>query len=72
MDYLDESDIPFRIYYPIPLHRQQAYKQIAAHENLPVSEMLSKEVISLPIHSEIDGQDVGYITDKIKAFFAKL
>jgi dTDP-4-amino-4,6-dideoxygalactose transaminase len=47
--------IPTAIYYPIPLHRQQAYKHYPVGEGgLPVSERLADEVISLPMHAYLD------------------
>ncbi|MCW0234963.1 MAG: DegT/DnrJ/EryC1/StrS family aminotransferase [Ferrovibrio sp.] len=53
-------DIPVNIYYPIPLHKQAGYRQYpASPDGLPVSERLSREVVSLPMHPYLsdDQQD---------------
>ncbi len=70
--YLKEAGIPSMIYYPVPLYEQEAYKGKAANDVdfLPVTDLLCKEVISLPMHSELDEDTLTYISDKVKAFFA--
>ncbi len=68
--YLKEQGIPAPIYYPIPLHLQKAYQDARYKEgDFPVTEHLCKNVISLPIHTEMKEEDLKYITDKVKAFF---
>ena len=55
--YLKKAGIPSMIYYPLPLHWQPAYKDLCRCPlPLPVSEALCKEVLSLPIHTELDKQ----------------
>jgi dTDP-4-amino-4,6-dideoxygalactose transaminase len=52
---LKAEGIPTAIYYPKPLHRQEAYRQFPADEQgLPVSDLLADEVISLPMHAYLD------------------
>ncbi|MEL7251232.1 MAG: DegT/DnrJ/EryC1/StrS family aminotransferase [Bacteroidota bacterium] len=70
--YLKEEGIPSMIYYPVPLYEQQAYQGTAANnvEFLPVTDQLCKEVISLPMHSELDEGTLVYISEKVKAFFS--
>jgi dTDP-4-amino-4,6-dideoxygalactose transaminase len=52
---LKAEGIPSAIYYPKPLHRQEAYRHFPADENgLPVSDLLADEVISLPMHAYLD------------------
>ena len=67
--FLQEKEIPSMIYYPMPLHFQKAY---AMHYNssydLNVSEKLSKEVLSLPIHTEMNENQLNYIVETIKNF----
>ena len=58
--------IPSMIYYPIPIHNQVPYKNNQSLEN---TELLSKEVISLPIHTEIENSNQEYIIEKIDNFF---
>ncbi len=54
-DMLKAKGIPTAVYYPIPLHRQVAYKKFpAADGGLPVTDRLSSEVISLPMHAYLD------------------
>jgi UDP-2-acetamido-2-deoxy-ribo-hexuluronate aminotransferase len=69
--YLESKGIPSMIYYPIPLHLQRAYKQDGFGEgSFPVTEALSKEVLSLPIHTELTTEALMYIANSIKQFFA--
>jgi UDP-2-acetamido-2-deoxy-ribo-hexuluronate aminotransferase len=52
---LKAEGIPTAIYYPIPLHRQQAYKHYPVGEGgVTVSDRLAAEVISLPMHAYLD------------------
>ena len=67
--YLNENDIPCGVYYPVPLHRQKAYIDPAVSEdNFPVTNQLVKEVISLPMHSELSVEQVEYIAAKVLAY----
>ena len=69
-EFLNSRDIPAMIYYPVPLHRQEAFKTIArAHTSLEISEQLSREVLSLPMHTELTQQQQDYIISAIKEFF---
>ncbi|MFB6342828.1 DegT/DnrJ/EryC1/StrS family aminotransferase [Saccharicrinis sp. FJH62] len=69
-DFLNKKDIPAMVYYPVPLHLQKAYIDPRYDEgDFPVSEQLSKEVISLPMHTELSEDQLLYITESIKAFF---
>jgi dTDP-4-amino-4,6-dideoxygalactose transaminase len=69
--YLDEQKIPSMIYYPVPLYKQEAFKSSAKEgEFFPNTEQLCEEVISLPIHTEMDQVQLAFITEKVKAFFA--
>jgi dTDP-4-amino-4,6-dideoxygalactose transaminase len=68
--YLQENGIPSMIYYPLPLHFQKAYSQnLKPSMDLSVSEMLANEVISLPIHTEMDEAQLNYITEAVLSFF---
>ncbi|MCB0375551.1 MAG: DegT/DnrJ/EryC1/StrS family aminotransferase, partial [Sinomicrobium sp.] len=69
--YLSENKIPYGIYYPVPLHRQEAYKDDRYNEaDFPVTNRLVNEVISLPMHTELDEEQIHYITSKIIAFLS--
>lgn len=69
--YLKEQSIPSMVYYPVPLYEQEAYKGADAQATsfLPVTDQLCKEVISLPMHSELDEGTLAYIVNTIKAFW---
>jgi dTDP-4-amino-4,6-dideoxygalactose transaminase len=69
-DFLNKKGIPTMIYYPVPLHFQNAYKSFnKAGESFPVSELLSEQVLSLPMHPELDEEQLTYITSSILEFF---
>jgi UDP-2-acetamido-2-deoxy-ribo-hexuluronate aminotransferase len=68
--YLDDKGIPTMIYYPVPLHLQKAYQRPDCKEGtFPVTEKLSKTVISLPIHTEMKDEELKFISETIKAFY---
>ncbi len=67
--FLLDHDIPNAIYYPVPLHAQKAYA--AEHykeEDFKVTNQLIQEVISLPMHTELDEEQLSFITGKILEF----
>jgi dTDP-4-amino-4,6-dideoxygalactose transaminase len=69
--HLEDKGVPTMIYYPIPLHLQKAYSRDGFGEgSFPLTESLSKEVISLPIHTEIKEEQLNYIVNSIKEFFS--
>lgn len=68
--YLREHQIPTAVYYPLPLHQQPVFRYLNYSEgSLPVSERLSQQVLSLPMHTELDEEQIGYIAERIKTFF---
>ncbi|PIB28969.1 DegT/DnrJ/EryC1/StrS family aminotransferase [Maribacter sp. 4G9] len=67
--FLAENIIPCGIYYPIPLHRQKAYLDERYKEaDFKVTNQLVEEVISLPMHTELDDEQIAFITDKVIEF----
>lgn len=71
--YLFEKGIPSMIYYPLPLHHQKAYQSISKWQGaLNVSEKLCTEVISLPIHTEFEQEQLNYITQNIINYFNRI
>ena len=69
---LKALDIPTAIYYPIPMHRQTAFKDLDLDDNhCPVSDQLADTVISLPIHPYLSENDQNVICDAIKDFLKK-
>ncbi len=67
--HLNDNGIPCGVYYPIPLHRQKAYVDDRYNEaDFPVTNQLIKEVISLPMHTELDDEQINFITSKVIEF----
>ena len=67
--YLAEQGIPAMIYYPVPGHRQKMFEQFnVASLDLPVTDWLTQRVISLPIHTELDEEQLAYITTHVLAY----
>ncbi len=70
--YLNENGIPCGVYYPIPLHLQKAYRDERYNEkDFKVTNQLVKEVISLPMHTELDDEQIEFITEKVIDFVTK-
>jgi dTDP-4-amino-4,6-dideoxygalactose transaminase len=68
--YLDTKGIPSMIYYPGPLHMQEAYRYLGYSENdFPVTSALCKEVLSLPMHPDMEPEQIDFITVKVLEFF---
>lgn len=68
-EHLAQKGIPFGIYYPIPLHLQKAYADERYNEDdFRVTNQLVKEVISLPMHTELEDEQIQYITQTIIQF----
>ena len=67
--YLSDNSIQTLIHYPIPPHKQQAYKELE-HLSFPITEQIHKEVISLPISPVIGDEDVQKIIKVVNAFSA--
>lgn len=70
--FLESKNIPTMVYYPGPLHMQEAYSYLGHDENdFPVTTALCKEVLSLPMHPDMERDQLDYITHSILEFFAK-
>lgn len=66
--FLNENGIPCGVYYPIPLHKQKAYVDERYQEaDFKVTNALVEQVISLPMHTELDDEQIEFITQKVKA-----
>jgi UDP-2-acetamido-2-deoxy-ribo-hexuluronate aminotransferase len=71
-EFLQSKGIPAMIYYPVPLHFQKAYLDPRYKAgDFPVTEDLCKRVISLPMHSELDAEQLNYIVEGVKEFLKK-
>jgi UDP-2-acetamido-2-deoxy-ribo-hexuluronate aminotransferase len=70
--YLAEVQIPSMIYYPVPAHRQKMFAAFGGNEyNLPVTDWLTRRVISLPMHTELDEEQLQYVVDHVLKFINK-
>jgi dTDP-4-amino-4,6-dideoxygalactose transaminase len=70
--FLESKKIPSMVYYPAPLHVQKAYGYLGYNENdFPVTTSLCKEVLSLPMHPDMEKDQIDYITTKVLEFFDK-
>jgi UDP-2-acetamido-2-deoxy-ribo-hexuluronate aminotransferase len=70
--FLESKNIPSMIYYPGPLHIQEAYKYLGYTVNdFPVTTVLCKEVLSLPMHPDMEQEQVDYIILNVLEFFRK-
>jgi dTDP-4-amino-4,6-dideoxygalactose transaminase len=71
--FLESRKIPSMVYYPAPLHVQKAYSYLGYNDNdFPVTTSLCKEVLSLPMHPDMEKDQLDYITTNVLEFFDKL
>jgi len=71
-NFLEKKNIPSMVYYPQPLHIQEAYRSLGYKEDdFPVTTALCKEVLSLPIHPDMEQEQLNYIIFNILEFFNK-
>jgi dTDP-4-amino-4,6-dideoxygalactose transaminase len=69
LEHLQSKNIPCAIYYPVPMHMQKAYENDRYKEgDLPVTEELSRRGISLPMHTELDEEQIAFIAGAIEEF----
>lgn len=66
ISFLSEKKIPAMIYYPVPGHKQKMFERFADAElDLPITDWLTERVISLPIHTEMDKEQLDYIATSV-------
>ncbi len=71
-EFLARYEIPSMIYYPVPLHVSSAYGAFGYKQgDFPESELVAKEVLSLPMHTELNHNQQQFIAEKIQEFFTK-
>jgi UDP-2-acetamido-2-deoxy-ribo-hexuluronate aminotransferase len=64
--FLGDNKIPSMIYYPVPGHKQKMFASFGATDvSLPTTDWLTERVISLPVHTEMDKEQLGFITTKV-------
>ena len=70
--YLAQHNIPSMIYYPVPAHRQKMFEAFGgSNYQLDTTDWLTERVISLPMHTELDEQQLEFITSKVLEFAGK-
>ena len=70
--YLAEHQVPSMIYYPVPAHRQKMFEAFGGGAyQLPLTDWLTERVISLPIHTELDEEQLTFITQNVLAYINK-
>lgn len=67
-EYLTQHQIPNMIYYPVPGHRQKMFENLGIQVALPITDDLTRRVLSLPIHTELTEEQLHYITKTILNF----
>ncbi|MCO4293645.1 DegT/DnrJ/EryC1/StrS family aminotransferase [Solitalea sp. MAHUQ-68] len=71
--HLEEQGIPSMIYYPLPLYKQEAFRSEKYHErDFPVSEALCAQVLSLPMHTELDEVQLDFITNSVISYVSSI
>jgi dTDP-4-amino-4,6-dideoxygalactose transaminase len=69
--HLQENGVGSEIYYPLSLHQQVCFRELGYREgDFPESEKAAREVLALPVHSAMADQDVDYVCQQIRAFYA--
>lgn len=69
---LNARGVPTAIHYPVPLHRQPAYREFGAHARAPVSESLAEQVISLPMYPDMTEDVQDRIVQELHAVLAEI
>jgi dTDP-4-amino-4,6-dideoxygalactose transaminase len=70
--YLKENGVGTEVYYPLPMHLQNCYRDLGHRKGaFPVSERAAEEVLSLPIYAELTCEQQGYVVEKIAEFFRR-
>jgi dTDP-4-amino-4,6-dideoxygalactose transaminase len=69
--HLKAAGIGSEVYYPLPLHLQPCYSDLGCKKgDFPVSEKLAAESLALPVHGDLAEDDIDYVCDSIRSFYA--
>ncbi|MCA9792565.1 MAG: DegT/DnrJ/EryC1/StrS family aminotransferase, partial [Candidatus Eremiobacteraeota bacterium] len=66
--FLSAQGVPTNIYYPLPLHHQQAFANLRGSQPLDVSERLCEQVVSLPMHTELSDDQLELVASSVVEF----
>jgi len=70
--YLAEQQVPSMIYYPVPGHKQKMFEQFnTASQEMPITDWLTERVISLPMHTELDEEQLNFIVSNVLNYINK-
>ena len=70
-DFLATKDVPSMIYYPVPAHRQKMFETFGSSStNLPITDWLTERVISLPIHTEMEQEQLDHICNSVAEYLS--
>ena len=70
--YLKENGIATEIYYPVPFHKQECFKELpSTKDNYPVAEFSAAHSVALPVYPELTGEQINYIVEKIVEYLEK-
>jgi len=67
---LKDNGVDTLIHYPVPLHKQKAFKKTKRHGQLKHTELRSNQILSLPIYPWLKDEEVHYIIDCVKDFYS--
>jgi dTDP-4-amino-4,6-dideoxygalactose transaminase len=65
LEKLTTGGVGARVYYPLPVHRQPFYRELGFNDSLPVSERMSEEVLSLPVHPALTPGELDKIVSEV-------
>jgi len=69
-DYLIRNGVSALIHYPVPIHLENSYKHLGYKEgDFPITEKYAKEILTLPMYSELEKSQIKYIADLVKRFY---
>jgi dTDP-4-amino-4,6-dideoxygalactose transaminase len=64
--YLSANEVQTLMHYPIPVHKQKAYQGLAGDTNVPVTERICHEILSLPMHPLLSEGEIRAVTDCVR------
>jgi dTDP-4-amino-4,6-dideoxygalactose transaminase len=70
VEHLKSNGVAAQLHYPTPVHLQEGYARLGfSLGDLPASEKVASEILSLPMYPELDLEKIGYVAQQIQAFF---